>query len=110
VIATSAKVDLSGIDEKTVEKVSEVDYFTKEKKSQKAAKGEEAFFKQGEKPEVSNIPISVCTECPLQPTNGVGYMDQQFTLTQISNVLPCRLDQILSTIHPTQPNFKSTDA
>ncbi len=52
VIATSAKVDVSGLDEKTLEKVSEVDYFTKEKKSQKG-KGEEAFFKQGEKPEVS---------------------------------------------------------
>jgi hypothetical protein len=52
VIATSAKVELKGLDEKTLEKVSESDYFTKEKKSQKA-KGEEAFFKQGEKPEVN---------------------------------------------------------
>ena len=51
VIATSAKVDLKGVDSKTVEKVSEEGYFTKEKSKEK--KGEEAFFKQGEKPEVS---------------------------------------------------------
>lgn len=51
VIATKQKVDLSGIDEKTVEKVSEEGYFTREKKQEK--QGEEAFFKQGEKPEVS---------------------------------------------------------
>jgi len=50
VIATSLKVDLKGIDEKTVEKVGEEGYFTREKKQDK--KGEEAFFKQGEKPEV----------------------------------------------------------
>lgn len=51
VIATSAKVDLKGIDEETVEKVAKAGYFEKEKKEQQ--KGEEAFFKQGEKPEVS---------------------------------------------------------
>lgn len=50
VIATKQKVDLSGIDEKTVEKVSEDGYFTRDKKQDKQA--EEAFFKQGEKPEV----------------------------------------------------------
>ncbi|MCJ1484580.1 hypothetical protein MMC06_004751 [Schaereria dolodes] len=49
VIATSSKVELKGIDEKTVEKVGEEGYFTREKKQDKA--GEEAFFKQGEKPE-----------------------------------------------------------
>ena len=43
-------MDLKGIDEKTVEKVGEEGYFTREKKQDK--KGEEAFFKQGEKPEV----------------------------------------------------------
>lgn len=51
-IATSAKVDLKGVDSKTLEKVSETDYFTKDKKAQKEQKGEEAFFKHGEKPEV----------------------------------------------------------
>ena len=50
-IATSAKVDLKGIDEKTVEKVGEEGYFTREKKERTS--GEETFFKQGEKPEVS---------------------------------------------------------
>ena len=50
VIATSAKVELKGIDEKVVEKVGGEGYFTREKKQDKS--GEEAFFKQGEKPEV----------------------------------------------------------
>ncbi|KAI9839897.1 MAG: hypothetical protein M1819_000089 [Sarea resinae] len=49
VIATSAKVDLSGIDSQTVEKVGSEGYFARDKKAEK--KGEEAFFKQGEKPE-----------------------------------------------------------
>ncbi|KAK0509505.1 hypothetical protein JMJ35_007899 [Cladonia borealis] len=49
VIATSAKVELKGIDEKVVEKVGEEGYFTRDKATQK--KGEEAFFSQGEKPE-----------------------------------------------------------
>lgn len=52
VIATSTRVDLKGIDQKTVEKVGGEGYFTREKKQDK--KGEEAFFKQGEKPEVSS--------------------------------------------------------
>lgn len=52
VIATSQKVDLSGIDSAVVDKASQEGYFTKSKAA-KAAKGEEAFFKQGEKPEVS---------------------------------------------------------
>ncbi|KAI4126696.1 MAG: hypothetical protein LQ338_003636 [Usnochroma carphineum] len=53
VIATSVKVDLKGIDEKTVEKVGEEGYFTREKAQQKV--GEEAFFKQGEKPEKKKV-------------------------------------------------------
>ena len=51
VIATSLKVDLKGIDSATVEKVGKDGYFTAEKKKDKG--GEEAFFKQGEKPEAS---------------------------------------------------------
>ena len=47
VIGTKARVDLTGIDEKTVEKVGSSGYFTKEKKTQQQ-KGEEAFFKQAE--------------------------------------------------------------
>jgi large subunit ribosomal protein L6e len=50
VIATSGRVDLSGVDQSVLEKVSAPDYFTKEKSKEK--KTEEAFFKQGEKPEV----------------------------------------------------------
>ncbi|KAL8859392.1 MAG: hypothetical protein Q9178_004070 [Gyalolechia marmorata] len=53
VIATSVKVDLKGIDEKVVEKVSEEGYFTREKKNDKV--GEEAFFAQGEKPEKKKV-------------------------------------------------------
>lgn len=57
VIGTKSKVDLKGLDEKTIERVSEEGYFTREKKEQRK-KGEEAFFKQGsgekaEKKEVS---------------------------------------------------------
>lgn len=52
VIATSQKVDLAGVDTKVIDKVSEAGYFTKDKLSGKD-KSEEAFFKQGEKPEVS---------------------------------------------------------
>ncbi|KAL1996738.1 hypothetical protein VTN49DRAFT_7603 [Thermomyces lanuginosus] len=56
VIATSARVDLSGIDEQTLEKVSAPDYFTKEKSKEK--KTEEAFFQQGEKPEKKKVASS----------------------------------------------------
>lgn len=55
VIATQTKVDLSSIDEKVIEKVSSEGYFSYEKKEKKA--GEEAFFKQGQKPEVS---VCIC--------------------------------------------------
>ncbi len=50
VIATSAKVDLAGVDSKKLEEISAPDYFTGDKAKEKA--GEEAFFKQGEKPQV----------------------------------------------------------
>ena len=50
VIATSHKVDLKGVDQKKVDEVAGDKYFAREKGEKK--KGEEAFFKQGEKPEV----------------------------------------------------------
>ena len=53
VIATSTKVDLKGIDEKVLEKVSGDGYFTKDKAAHKP--GEDSFFKQGEKPEVCSL-------------------------------------------------------
>ncbi|KAK7538533.1 60S ribosomal protein eL6 [Phyllosticta citribraziliensis] len=53
VIATSTKVDLSGLDQGVVEKVGSDSYFAREKKDKKA--GEEAFFKQGEKPEPKKV-------------------------------------------------------
>ncbi|KAJ5744984.1 60S ribosomal protein L6-B [Penicillium manginii] len=49
VIATSKRIDVSGVDAKAIEKISAPEYFTKEKKAEK--KSEEAFFKQGEKPQ-----------------------------------------------------------
>lgn len=52
VIATKTNVDIKGVDSKTLEKVSGDSYFTREKKTEK--KGEDAFFKQGEKPQVSS--------------------------------------------------------
>ncbi|KAH7197356.1 ribosomal protein L6e-domain-containing protein, partial [Fusarium flagelliforme] len=52
VIATSYKVDISGLDEKKIEEISQPKYFTAEKAKEKA--GEEAFFKQGEKPQEVN--------------------------------------------------------
>lgn len=51
-ILTSTKIDISGIDKSTLDKVTKSDYWVREKKS-KSEKSEEAFFKQGEKPEVS---------------------------------------------------------
>jgi large subunit ribosomal protein L6e len=50
VIATATKVDIKGVDSKLLEKLSGDKYFAREKSDKK--KGEEAFFKQGEKPEV----------------------------------------------------------
>lgn len=55
VIATSQKVDLKGVDTKVVDKASQDGYFTKDKRDGKKEKGEEAFFKQGEKPEVRRL-------------------------------------------------------
>ena len=53
VIATSTKVDVAGVDDSVLKKASESGYFTKDKASKKT--GEEAFFKQGEAPEVSHV-------------------------------------------------------
>ena len=52
VIATSTSVDLKGVDNSVLDKVSKVEYFAREKGEKK--KGEEGFFKQGEKPEVGS--------------------------------------------------------
>jgi large subunit ribosomal protein L6e len=53
VIATSVKVDISGVDSAKIEEVSGEKYFAREKGDKK--KGEAEFFKQGEKPEVRSI-------------------------------------------------------
>ena len=44
-------MDLKGVDQKVVDKASQSEYFAKTRRSEDK-KGEEAFFKQGEKPEV----------------------------------------------------------
>ncbi|CAI7628156.1 unnamed protein product [Penicillium bialowiezense] len=49
VIATSKRVDITGVDAKAIEKTAAPGYFTKDKKAEQ--KTEEAFFKQGEKPQ-----------------------------------------------------------
>lgn len=53
VIATSYKVDITGLDQKKVEEIAQPKYFTAEKAKEKA--GQEAFFKQGEKAEKNKI-------------------------------------------------------
>ncbi|KFA62673.1 hypothetical protein S40285_06989 [Stachybotrys chlorohalonatus IBT 40285] len=53
VIATSYKVDVSGLDQKKVEEISQPKYFTADKAKEKA--GEDAFFKQGEKPQKKEV-------------------------------------------------------
>lgn len=52
VIATSQKIDISGVDAKKIEEASDSKYFAAAKGEKK--KGEESFFAQGEKPEVWN--------------------------------------------------------
>lgn len=52
VIATQTSIDVKGIDQAVLDKIGGDKYFTSEKKEQK--KGEEAFFKQGEKPDVNS--------------------------------------------------------
>ncbi|KFY20376.1 hypothetical protein V491_03764, partial [Pseudogymnoascus sp. VKM F-3775] len=49
VIATSHKVDISGVDSKKIEEISDEKYFAREASDKKT--GEAEFFKQGEKPE-----------------------------------------------------------
>lgn len=61
-IATRTKVDISGVDTSVLDKVSKPEYFVREKGS-KSEKSEEAFFKQGEKPEVRALARS--SELPL---------------------------------------------
>lgn len=55
-IATSYKVDVSGLDLKKVDEVAQPKYFTAEKAQQKA--GEEAFFKQGDDPKKKEVTSS----------------------------------------------------
>lgn len=61
VIATSQKVDLSGVDSKVLDKVSVEGYFSRGKAEQKK-KGEEAFF-EGGKPEVCGPGAKVILGC-----------------------------------------------
>jgi len=53
VIATKTKVDIKAVDHKLLEKISGEKYFAGDKSEKK--KGEEAFFKQGEKPEKKTL-------------------------------------------------------
>lgn len=53
-IATRTTVPISGLDNKTLEKVSDEKYFARDKKADKKG-SEEAFFQQGEKPEKKQL-------------------------------------------------------
>lgn len=50
VIATSYQIELKGIDQSKIDEVAQAQYFVRDKAKDKAS--EEAFFKQGEKPQV----------------------------------------------------------
>lgn len=56
VIATSYKVDLKGLDSSKIDEIAQATYFTRDKAKDKAS--EEAFFKQGEKPQKKEISSS----------------------------------------------------
>ncbi|KAK0754155.1 ribosomal protein L6e-domain-containing protein [Schizothecium vesticola] len=56
VIATSLKVDLSGVPEAKINEIAAPKYFTADKAKEKA--GEEAFFKQGEKAQKKEVTSS----------------------------------------------------
>lgn len=66
VIATSEKVDLAGVDSKKIEEIAAPDYFTADKAKEKA--GEEAFFQQGEKPQVRCAPPAISLSTTTSPT------------------------------------------
>ncbi|KAI0851418.1 ribosomal protein L6e-domain-containing protein [Daldinia vernicosa] len=53
VIATSCKVDLAGLDQAKIDEVAQAQYFARDKVKDKAT--EDAFFKQGEKPQKKEI-------------------------------------------------------
>jgi large subunit ribosomal protein L6e len=53
VIATSTVVDIAGLDEEVVERVSKDEYWAREKKEE--GKGEDDFFKDGETPAKKEI-------------------------------------------------------
>lgn len=64
VIATSQKIDVSGLDTKKVDQVSDAKYFTSTKAKDKAS--EEAFFKQGGEATVclyKNLCVRECGVC-----------------------------------------------
>ncbi|KXT00730.1 hypothetical protein AC578_8223 [Pseudocercospora eumusae] len=54
VIATKTKVDLSGLDKASIDKVSGENYFARDKKADKKG-SKEAFFQQGEKPQKKEV-------------------------------------------------------
>jgi len=57
VIATRTTVPINGLDSKTLEKVSDANYFARDKKADKKG-SEEAFFQQGEKPQKKEVAAS----------------------------------------------------
>ncbi|KAI1382240.1 ribosomal protein L6e-domain-containing protein [Hypoxylon crocopeplum] len=56
VIATSYKIDLKGLEQSKIDEVAQAQYFARDKVKDKA--NEDAFFKQGEKPQKKEISTS----------------------------------------------------
>jgi large subunit ribosomal protein L6e len=83
VIATSTKVDIKSIEKKLLEKISDDKYFAREKsEATDKKKGEDAFFKQGEKPEVriESAPAGARADPPIlqkKKTSGTRAEDQK---------------------------------
>ncbi|PSK55323.1 60S ribosomal protein L6-B [Elsinoe australis] len=89
VIATKTNVDIKGVDSKTLEKVSGDSYFTREKKTEK--KGEDAFFKQGEKPQAKK-PASARVEDQKAVDKALlaGLKKEPFLLSYLSSTFSLR--------------------
>ncbi|KAF2671980.1 60S ribosomal protein L6 [Microthyrium microscopicum] len=88
VIATSTNVNVKGIDKDLLKKLSGSEYFAREKSEKKT--GEEAFFKQGDKPEKKetakgrvddqkNVDKAIISEIKKQPLLA-SYLAASFSL------------------------------
>lgn len=82
VIATSYKIDLSGLDSAKVDEIASEKYFAREKSKEKA--GEEAFFKQGEKPQVRH-PTPDTRQRRRRCTNAYGVQKKEISSSRAAD-------------------------